>query len=80
MSETEDIAKIVEILRKVPAKKLRIFELANTIPIKDGLFDPVILEKLQPEINLAIAEAKAYGAGTLMAVDALVRLSIQVED
>ena len=80
MSETEDINKIVEILRKVPAKNLRIIELANNIPIKDGLFDPVILEKLQPEINLAIAEAKAYGSTTIMAVDALVRLSIRPED
>ena len=79
MSETEDINKIVEILRKVPAKNLRIIELANNIPIKDGLFDPVILEKLQPEINLAIAEAKAYGSTTIMAVDALVRLSIRPE-
>jgi hypothetical protein len=80
MSESEDINKVVEILRKVPAKKLRIIELANSIPIKDGIFDAVTLENLRPEINVAIAEAKAYGSTTIMAVDALVRLSIRPED
>jgi len=74
MSEQEDISKIVAILRKVPEKRLLIIELANTIPIKNGMLDLQVLSAKQREINLAIAEAKAYGSRTIMAVDALVRL------
>jgi len=79
MSEQEDISKIVAILRKVPEKRLLIIELANTIPIKNGMLDLQVLSAKQREINLAIAEAKAYGSRTIMAVDALVRLRARRE-
>jgi len=74
MSEADDIERLAEILRKVPEKRLLIIELANSIPIKNGLLDLNVLKAKQRDINLAIAEAKAYGSHTLMAVDALVRL------
>ena len=72
--EAENIEKVVRALLKVPEKKLLIIELANQIPISCGELDYAELSERQPEINLAIAEAKAYGSHTIMAVDALVRL------
>ena len=75
MSELENIEKVIRALEKVPEKKLLIIELANSIPIKNGMLDPQVLSERQREINLAIAEAKAYGSHTIMAVDALVRLT-----
>lgn len=74
MSEAEDIVKVVRALQKVPEKRLLIIELANTIPIKNGMLDLEVLSAKQREINLAIAEAKAYGSRTILAVDALVRV------
>lgn len=73
-TEAENIDMVVSALRKVPEKKLRIIDLANRIPIKNGELDPVHLATLQPEINLAIAEAKAYGNQTLQAIDSLIRV------
>ena len=74
MTEPEAIDRIIAALRKVPEKKLLIIELANTIPIVNGELDYAELADRQLDINLAIAEAKVYGAHTLMAVDSLVRL------
>ena len=74
MTEAENIDRIIAALRRVEKKNLLIIELANNIPIKHGMLDIDVLATMQREVNLAIAEAKAYGAGTIMAVDALVRL------
>ena len=74
MGESEDIEKVVSALKKVPEKRLLIIDLANSIPIKHGMLDLDVLATKQREINLAIAEAKAYGARTIMAVDALIRM------
>ena len=74
MTEAENIDRVVTALLKVPEKKLLIIELANTIPIINGELDYRELADRQLEINLAIAEAKVYGAHTLQAVDSLVRL------
>ena len=79
MSEADDIERLAEILRKVPEKRLLIIELANSIPIKNGLLDLKVLAAKQREVNLAIAEAKAYGSRTILAVDALVRLRARKE-
>jgi len=79
MSEADDIERLAEILRKVPEKRLLIIELANSIPIKNGLLDLNVLKAKQREINLAIAEAKAYGSRTILAVDALVRMRARKE-
>ncbi len=74
MLQTEAIEQIVRALRKVPEKRLKIIDLANSIPIVHGELDIETLRERQPEINLAIAEAKAYGSHTIQAVDALYRL------
>ena len=63
----------------MPEKKLLIIELANTIPIINGELDYRELADRQLAVNLAIAEAKVYGAHALQAVDALVRLRARGE-
>lgn len=73
MNEPEYIEKVVCALAKVPAKHLLIIELANNFT-KDGDLDHEDLANHEPEVNMAIAEAKMYGANTLVAVDTLRRL------
>jgi len=80
MGEKEDIEKVVNALEKVPAKQLMLVELANSIPITNGSLDVHALVERIPEINLATAEAVAYGNHTIQAVDALVRLQGQTEE
>ena len=74
MTESADIKRVVASLKKVPQKNLLIIELANRIPMKDGELDYDEVARLQPEVNMAVAEAKMYGTQTLMAVDSLKRL------
>ena len=74
MTENENIDRVITALIKVPEKKLLIIELANTIPIINGELDYRELADRQLAVNLAITEAKVYGAHTLQAVDSLVRL------
>lgn len=80
MSEAEDIERVVRALAKVPPKKLLIIELANQIPIKYGELDYAEVAERQLEINLAVAEAKAYGTHTIQAVDVLIRLQSREGD
>lgn len=80
MGEAENIERVVSALQKVPGKKLLIIELVNQIPIKYGELDYEKLAERQPEVNLAIAEAKAYGTHTIMAVESLIRLRGRAED
>jgi hypothetical protein len=80
MSGSEDIERVVASLNKVPPKQLLIIELANKAPRKSGEFDYAELAEMQPEIELAIAEAKMYGSYTMMAVDTLKRLTAREED
>jgi len=74
MTESADIERVVAALGKVPEKSLLIIDLANRIPMKDGQLDYDAVTAIQPEVNLAIAEARMYGTQTLMAVDSLKRL------
>lgn len=74
MSEAEDIERIIASLRQVPEKRLLIIELVNKIPIVNGELDYQEVSNRLPEINLAITEAKAYGANTIMAVESLTRV------
>jgi hypothetical protein len=78
-TESENIDRVVAAILKVPEKKLLIIQLVNQIPIRGGELDYVELANKQLEINLAIAQAKSYGAHTLQAVDALVRLRARKE-
>jgi len=74
MTEPEDIERVVASLKKVPEKRLLLIDLANRIPMKDGQLDYDAVTAIQPEVNMAIAEAKMYGAQTLMAIDSLKRV------
>jgi PRTRC genetic system protein C len=65
---------VVAILRRVPEKRLRVFELAAELLDARGELDVDEAARRQPEVNLAVAEAKAYAAATLQAVEALRRL------
>ena len=73
MGEKEHIERMLQALAKVPPKTLLIIELTNRF-MRDGELDYDALAEVQPEVNMAIAEAKMYGAYTLRAVDALERL------
>ena len=73
MSEPENIEEVVRALEKVPAKELLIIELANRFT-KDGQLDYDKLAEVQPDVEMAIAEAKMYGAHTIRAVDTLEHL------
>ena len=73
MGEQENIEKVIRALEKVPAKQLLIIELVNRLT-KDGDLDYDALVELQPEVQMAIAEAKMYGAHTLRAVNTLEQL------
>ena len=74
MTESSDIERVVAALKKVPEKRLLIIDLANRIPMKDGQLDYDAVTAIQPEVNMAIAEAKMYGTQTLMAIDSLKRV------
>ncbi|MFC1991477.1 hypothetical protein ACFLVC_01945 [Chloroflexota bacterium] len=81
MTEPADIERVVAAFKKVPEKRLLIIDLANRIPMKDGQLDYDAVTAIQPEVNMAIAEAKMYGAQTLMAIDSLKRvLALGEED
>lgn len=73
MSEVENIENVVRALEKVPAKELLIIEMANRF-MKDGQLDYDALAEVQPDVELAVAEAKMYGAHTIRAVDTLENL------
>ncbi|MFN8472809.1 MAG: PRTRC system protein C [Anaerolineae bacterium] len=66
--------EVVEVLRRVPETRLRVFELAAELIDADGELDVDAAGMRQPEINLAIAEAEAYAKATRQAVGALQRL------
>ena len=62
---------VVAILRRVPEKRLRLFELAAELLDARGDLDVDEAARRQPEINLAVAEAKAYAGATQQASEAL---------
>ena len=66
---------VLRVLRRVPAKELRVFELAAELLDSHGELDVDAAAARQPDINLAVAEAEAYGRFTKQAVEALRRLS-----
>ena len=73
MGEPENIERVVRALAKVPPKDLLIIELANRFT-KDSQLDYDALAEAQPEVNMAVAEAKMYGAHTIRAVSTLEQL------
>lgn len=79
MNEPETVERVFCALKKVPQKSLLIIELANRFT-KDGDLDYDGLAEAQPEVEVAIAEAKMYGSHTLVAVDTLRRLEATPAD
>lgn len=73
MADEKILDAMIEALKGVPEKKLLLVELANSIPIKNGMLDIPTLQAKQKEITLAETEAKVYGAHTIQAVELLVR-------
>jgi PRTRC genetic system protein C len=65
---------VVAILRRVPEKRLRIFELAGELIDEHGEIDVDAAALRQPEINLARAEVEGYARATRLAVEALQKL------
>jgi PRTRC genetic system protein C len=65
---------VIAILRRVPAKRLRILELVAELVDGAGEVDIDAAVARQPELNLAVAEAKAYARATERATEALRRL------
>ncbi|MFA5500398.1 MAG: PRTRC system protein C [Candidatus Omnitrophota bacterium] len=78
--EAAMIDRVVSTLREVPTKSLRLVELANSIPIKNGVMDEEELECLEPEIKLAVIEAKNYSNQTILAVAALKEVGARQEN
>ena len=65
---------IVETLRRVPEKRLRVFELAEQLRGPAGELDLDAVGRYGPAIDLACLEAEGYARGTRTAVAALRRL------
>lgn len=65
---------MVAILRRVPEKRLMVFDLATRLANGRGELDFDAAVALQPEVNLAVAEAEVYARATRRAVEALLRL------
>lgn len=71
MTEATDIERVVRVLKTVPEKRLLIVEIANESVTKKGELDYDWLANKQREVNLAVAEAKAYSQATQRAIRAL---------
>ncbi len=80
MTESENIDRVVAALTRAPARSLKIIELTNQLTSGKGELDLDALADRQPEVNLAVAEARAYGQATSRAVEALNRLEARVGD
>ncbi len=79
MSEAENINRVIDALLTVPEKKLLLIDLVNQIPIKNGELDYLEVSNRQLYVNLAISEAKVYGAHTAQAVEALISMRTKEE-
>ncbi|HVC32777.1 MAG TPA: PRTRC system protein C [Chloroflexota bacterium] len=65
---------VVAILRRVPGKRLRVFELAAEVLDERGEVDVEAAARRQPEVNLALAEVEGYIRATRQASEALLKL------
>jgi PRTRC genetic system protein C len=65
---------VVAVLRRVPARELRVFALAAELLDAEGELRLDAGADRQPEVNLAVAEAEAYARFTRQALEALRRL------
>ena len=66
-----DQEELIEILRQVPEKRLKIFELTWELVGENENLDPDKVAFYSEELDRAISEAKAYSAETAEAVQCL---------
>ena len=66
-----DQEELIEILRQVPEKRLKIFELTWELVGEDGDLDPDKVAFYSEELEQAVSEAKVYSAETAEAVQCL---------
>lgn len=65
---------VVRILRRIPEKRLRVFELVAELLDDGGEVDVDAAARRQPEVNLALAEVEGYVRATRQASEALLKL------
>jgi PRTRC genetic system protein C len=65
---------VVATLRRVPEKRLRVFDLASELLDARGEVDVEAAALRQPEVNLALAEVEGYVRATRQATEALLKL------
>lgn len=65
---------VVRILRRIPEKRLRVFELAAELLDDRGEVDVEAAALRQHEVNLALAEVEGYVRATRQASEALLQL------
>jgi hypothetical protein len=80
MSEADDINAVVRVLRTIPPKKLRIIELINSVPIKNGECEFETLEKLGSQIEQAKTEATDYAHATSEARRAILEIPVKGDE
>jgi PRTRC genetic system protein C len=68
---------VVAVLRRVPSRELRVFELVADLLLADGTLDVDEAGRRQPELALAEAEAEAYARATQRVAASLKRLKAQ---
>lgn len=73
MDNKKEHDRIIRIISDVPEKKLMLVELAQQVWGAEGP-DWGMVQAKQPELNLAIAEVRAYSLSTERAVKALKEL------
>jgi hypothetical protein len=74
------VRRVVAILKKLPEKRLAIFDLAPQLVDEQGKVDVGKCLEHQPDINLAIAEVTAYVEATKAARHALGDISALPDD
>jgi PRTRC genetic system protein C len=68
---------VVAVLRRVPSRELRVFELVAELLLADGTLDVDEAGRRQPELALAKAEAETYARATQRVTASLKRLKAQ---
>jgi len=70
-----DTRELIEALREVPERRLRIIELAWKV-VQDGKINPELVTFHSKELDEAVREAEAYIKETQEAVECLRRLAL----
>ena len=66
-----DHDRVIKALATVPEKHLLIVDLAGELTTEKGALDYELVSERMPDINMAVAEARAYARATAHAVNAL---------